>query len=78
MKLKQQNLLYHFNSTIKSLETKLSIVEKLKSCILKSKFETNQLNVKDDLGIKEDIKKVYINKFGINRNKNEAYLLLEI
>merc|ERR1712127_292125 len=37
MKLKQQNLLYHFNSRIKSLETKLDIVHKLKTCIAKSK-----------------------------------------
>jgi hypothetical protein len=58
MKLKQQNLLYHFNSTIKSLETKLGIVEKLKSCILKSKFDYNLTNSEEDMGIKEEIKKV--------------------
>ena len=52
MKLKQQNLLYNFNSTIKSLETKMSIVEKLKIC----QYVAN--NEKHDFEIKEDIKKV--------------------
>lgn len=70
MKLKQQNLLYHFNSRIKSMETKLEIVQKLQSCASKSKqggsnpgslASTNLAENTEEqqhLNIKEDIKKV--------------------
>lgn len=57
MKLKQQNMLYNFTSTIKSLETKLSIIEKLNNCILKSNFKAVKLT-QQDLEIKTDILKV--------------------
>ena len=39
MKLKQQNLLYNFKSTIKSLETKLNIIEKLDMHVTKSNLD---------------------------------------
>ena len=60
MKLKQQNLLYNFKSAIKSLETKLSIIDKLKSCI-KTGTDPRSVGFHDpaeNLAIKSDIKKV--------------------
>lgn len=61
MKLKQQNMLYNFNSTIKSLETKLAIIEKLNNCILKSNLKAVKMT-QHDLEIKSDILKViYLN-----------------
>jgi len=73
MKLKQQNHLYHFNSRIKALETKLDIVQKLETCLVKSKPVTTARSTDNSfstgvhseaheehqhLAIKEDIKKV--------------------
>jgi multisubunit Na+/H+ antiporter MnhE subunit len=55
MKLKQQNMLYNFNSTIKSLETK--IVEKLNNCLAKSTIKVAKISQKD-YDIKNDIIKV--------------------
>ena len=57
MKLKQQNMLYNSNSTIKSLETKLEIVDKLNSCISKSNIKAAK-NSQKDYDIKNDIIKV--------------------
>lgn len=57
MKLKQQNLLYNFKSAIKSLETKLGIIDKLKSCI-KSAQDARFHDPAENLAIKSDIKKV--------------------
>ena len=62
MKLKQQNLLYNFKSTIKSLETKLKIIEKLDTCSSKSNLETK--NTQSDKSFKEikvNIEKVLTN-----------------
>ena len=65
MKLKQQNLLYNFKASIKSLETKLSIIEKLKSSSIKNKIldSTNKSNNNlydsfDNAQIKSDIRKL--------------------
>ncbi len=57
MKLKQQNMLYNFNSTIKSLETKIEIVEKLNNCLAKSTIKVAKISQKD-YDIKNDIIKV--------------------
>lgn len=57
MKLKQQNMLYNFNSTIKSLETKLGIFEKLTSCQSKPSPKLTK-STQHDLEIKHDIIKV--------------------
>ena len=57
MKLKQQNMLYNFNSTIKSLETKIEIVEKLNNCLTKSTIKVAKISQKD-YDIKNDIIKV--------------------
>lgn len=57
MKLKQQNMLYNFNSTIKSLETKLGIFEKLSNCQSKANFKLTK-STQHDLEIKHDIIKV--------------------
>jgi len=51
MKLKQQDLLYNFKSTIKSLETKLKIIEKLDCCIIKSHLDIK--NTQNDRSLKE-------------------------
>jgi len=80
MKLKQQHLLYNFKSTIKSLETKLSICEKLKSCTFKfnnNSTTTNSFDAKSnqqDVEIKEDIKKF---KTAINNYESEINVLSE-
>lgn len=59
MKLKQQNLLYNFKSTIKSLETKLKIIEKLDGSITKSNLEIkNAQSDKSHKEIKVNIERV--------------------
>ena len=59
MKLKQQNLLYNFKSTIKSLETKLKIIEKLDDSITKSNLEIkNAQSDKSHKEIKVNIERV--------------------
>jgi hypothetical protein len=64
MKLKQQNLLFSIKLTIKSLETKLNIIDRLSSCIgkpmsgveaTKPLNQSNEINFND---IKNEIKKV--------------------
>ena len=60
MKLKQQNLLYNFKSTIKSLETKLKIIEKLDGCITKSNLDIkNTQSDKNYKDIRVNIEKVF-------------------
>ncbi len=70
MKLKQQNMLYNFNSTIKSLETKIEIVEKLNNCLAKSTIKVAKISQKD-YDIKNDIIKVKLKfkKNLINKKK---------
>ena len=51
MKLKQQNLLHNFKSTIKSLETKLAIIDKLDGCITKTNL--NIINNQTDKNYKD-------------------------
>ena len=51
MKLKQQNLLHNFKSTIKSLETKLTIIDKLDTCITRTNL--NSLNGQSDKNYKD-------------------------
>ena len=59
MKLKQQNLLYNFKSTIKSLETKLKIIEKLDGSITKSNLDIkNAQSDKSHKEIKVNIERV--------------------
>ncbi len=61
MKLKQQNLLHNFKSTIKNIETKLTIIEKLDNCTLKSPTNDTKSNEADNiLNINTNIKKVKI------------------
>lgn len=54
MKLKNQNLLYNFKSSVKSLEIKMSIIERLDECITNVGLKPPQ----SYSGIKSDIKKV--------------------
>ncbi len=53
MKLKQQNLIYNFKSVIKSLETKLNILDKLESNLndlkLSQKYNDNFIKIRDDI-----------------------------
>jgi hypothetical protein len=63
MKLKNQNLLHNFKSSVKSLETKLSIMEKLEECAQKanlslSSAKNDMTRNNDDLTIREHLKKV--------------------
>lgn len=85
MKLKQQNLLYHFHSRIKSLETKLEIVDKLKTCLNKSKpapapvphsslASTGTAEEEQHVSMKEDIEKF---KVAINSYETEISVLTE-
>lgn len=85
MKLKQQNRLYHFHSQIKSLETKLEIVEKLKTCLDKSKptlasvphsslASTGMGEEEQHLSMKEDIAKF---KMAIKSYESEIDTLTE-
>lgn len=74
MKLKQQNLLYHFNSRIKSLETKLDIVHKLKTCLAKSAPLEETSEAEKNRSLKEDIKKF---KVAINSYETEISILTE-
>lgn len=59
MKLKNQNLLHNFKSTLKSLETKIGIMDKLDDCLnklnLSLKTTPNDCSYMD---IKNDLKKV--------------------
>lgn len=73
MKLKQQNMLYNFNSTIKSLETKLGIFEKLSNSQSKSSFKLTK-STQHDLEIKHDIIKF---KDAINNYESEINILSE-
>ena len=59
MKLKNQNLLHNFKSTIKSLGTKIGIMDKLDDCLYKLNLtlKTTQ-NDCSYLDIKNDLKKV--------------------
>ncbi len=91
MKLKQQNHLYHFNSRIKALETKLDIVQKLETCVVKSKPATTGRSIDNSfsngahseeaheeqqhLAIKEDIKKVGFLMKDINLEKYKCLLI---
>lgn len=77
MKLKQQNLLYNFKSTIKSLETKISILDRLNNCADRSNIAGStfqRLKEKDYLDIKTDLDKF---KNEIVLYENEITLLTE-
>ncbi len=70
MKLKNQNLLHNFKCSVKSLETKLSIMEKLEECAQKAnlnltynKSGDQSRNNEDYLTIKDHLKKVSWNIF---------------
>lgn len=58
MKLKNQNLMFNFKSSIKSLEIKLNLIEKLDAS-LSNKSQSPQLTT-SYADIKKDIKKVGI------------------
>jgi hypothetical protein len=64
MKLKQQNLLFSIKSTIKSLETKLNIIDRLSNCMgkpISAAEGTKMLNQHNEMNfneIKSEIKKV--------------------
>lgn len=58
MKLKQQNLLHNFKSTIKNIETKLAIIEKLDNCTAKSPNDSKADESDNIINIKTNIKKV--------------------
>lgn len=85
MKLKQQNLLYQFHSRIKSLETKLDITNKLKSCLSKSKSvsipvshnsnSSQEITEEEQFrSMKDDIEKF---KVAINSYETEINILTE-
>lgn len=59
MKLKNQNLLHNFKSTLKSLETKIGIMNKLDDCLYKLNLSLKTTpNDCSYLDIKNDLKKV--------------------
>lgn len=58
MKLKQQNLLHNFKSTIKNIETKLAIIEKLDNCTAKPPNDPKTDESDNIINIKTNIKKV--------------------
>lgn len=59
MKLKNQNLLHNFKSTLKSLETKIGIMDKLDDCLYKLNLSLKTThNDCSYLDIKNDLKKV--------------------
>jgi hypothetical protein len=62
MKLKNQNLLHNFSSSVKSFETKLSILENLEECAQKANFNMSKSetikNINENLQIRDDIKRV--------------------
>jgi TANK-binding kinase 1 len=75
MKLKQQNLLHTFKSTVKSLETKLKVIEKLDGCMTKTNLDSkSSLSDKHYKEIKVNIDKF---KTEISVYENEINFLTE-
>lgn len=58
MKLKNQNLLYNFKSSVKSLEAKMSIIERLDECLSNAGLALPLSTTHSYTTIKHDIKKV--------------------
>jgi hypothetical protein len=64
MKLKNQNLLHNFKCSVKSLETKLGIMEKLEECAQRANLSLSyheslqRITNEDYLTIKNHLKKV--------------------
>lgn len=63
MKLKNQNLLHNFKSSVKSLETKASIIERLDECLANNGLIVPHNSVHSYASIKHDIKKVNYSPF---------------
>ena len=64
MKLKNQNLLHNFKSNIKSLDTKIGIMDKLDDCLYKLNLDLK--TTKHDcsyMDLKQELKKVSLNFF---------------
>lgn len=58
MKLKNQNLLHNFKSSVKSLEAKMSIIERLDECLSNAGLALPLSTTHSYTTIKHDIKKV--------------------
>ena len=56
MKLKQQNLIFNFKSTIKNMETKLSFIEKMENTF--PNVRSGRKNKDNSLEQKNDIERV--------------------
>lgn len=60
IKLKNQNLLHNFKCSLKSLETKLAVMDKLNDYAQKFNLNVASRNDESSFNIKEHIKKVTI------------------
>lgn len=80
MKLKQQNLIYNFKSTIKSLETKINIMDKLDqhfNDIKSSRKYTDLMEIKNDIQKFKTELNIYENEINILTEKINATQNLE-
>ncbi|CAF0916400.1 unnamed protein product [Brachionus calyciflorus] len=87
MKLKNQNLLHNFKSTIKSLETKIGIMDKLDDCLYKlnltlktTQNDCSYLDIKNDLKKYKDEISIYESEINyltdkIGENENLEFLV---
>ncbi|RNA10812.1 serine threonine- kinase TBK1 [Brachionus plicatilis] len=87
MKLKNQNLLHNFKSTLKSLETKIGIMDKLDDCLNKLNLslkttpnDCSYMDIKNDLKKYKDEISIYESEINcltdkINENQNFEFLV---